>query len=86
MTNVLAFPKAFGASKSGDRIQVSKVARKAANGGAVTAFSACSVDRNGIPQAPIWEGSKFSDAVTAAEKASKDWHLPIEVDIRRLRS
>jgi hypothetical protein len=86
MTNVIAFPKSFGASESGDRIQVSKVARKAADGGAVAAFSVCSVDRNGIPQAAIWEGSTFRDAVTAAEKASKDWHLPIEVDIRRLRS
>jgi hypothetical protein len=86
MTNVIAFPKAFGASESGDRIQVSKFARRAADGTGLTAFSVCSVDRDGIPQVPIWEGSTFREAITAGEKASKDWHLPIEVDIRRLRS
>jgi hypothetical protein len=85
MTNVIAFPKAFGASEFG-RIQVSKFARMADDGPARAAFSVCTVDRDGVPQVSIWEGATYRDAVTAAEKASKNWHLPIEIDIRRIRS
>jgi hypothetical protein len=85
MTNIIPFPKIFGASDRGERVQLSRFARTAADGRTSVAFVVCSVDARGRPEVPVWEGPLYRDAIEAAEKASADWRIPIEIDIRRVR-
>lgn len=86
MSVVIPFPKMFGASEWGDRVLVARFARTAPDGRSVATFVVCTVDANGIPEAPIWEGHEYREAVTFAEKASAERHIPIEIDIRKVRS
>ena len=86
MSVVIPFPKIFGASDWGARVLVARFARTAPDGRTIAAFHVCTVDADGIPEATLWEGALYRDAIAAAETASKDWHRPIEVDIRQVRT